>query len=106
MPDVCCLYSSIFTLDRPLSDFWTPLGRLWTVRWLIFAKALQLGYNILHVDNDVMLTQDIYRCAASDHTSPQSSLTGLKSEVVMLATLSEPLQLLGIMHLTRVHDSC
>jgi hypothetical protein len=32
------------------------------MRWMVVAKALQLGYNILHVDNDVMFTTDIYRC--------------------------------------------
>lgn len=72
MPDVCCLYSSIFTLNPEVSTFWTPLGRLWTVRWLVFAKALQLGYNILHIDNDVMFTQDIYR-----HAPPSMQRSGV-----------------------------
>ena len=63
MPGVCCVWSSIFELDKKVSDFWTPLGRLWTIRWLLVAKGLQLGYNILHVDNDVMFTTDIYRWA-------------------------------------------
>jgi hypothetical protein len=62
MPGVCCIYSTLFDLDKKVSGFWTPLGRLWTMRWLVVAKALQLGYNILHVDNDVMFTTDIYRC--------------------------------------------
>ena len=62
MPDVCCVYSSLFELNPKASDFWTPLGRLWTMRWLLFAQALRAGYNMLHVDNDVMFTTDIYRC--------------------------------------------
>jgi hypothetical protein len=65
MPGVCCVYSSIFDLDRKVSDFWMPLGRLWMLRWLLVAKGLQLGYNMLHVDNDVMITTDIYRCACA-----------------------------------------
>lgn len=61
MPGVCCVYSSIFDLDSKVSEFWMPLGRLWTLRWLLVAKGLQLGFNMLHVDNDVMFTTDIYR---------------------------------------------
>lgn len=62
MPDVCCVYSSLFELNPVASKFWTPLGRLWTMRWLLFTQALRAGYNMLQVDNDVMFTTDIYRC--------------------------------------------
>ena len=65
MPDVCCVYSTLFQLNPTVSHFWTPLGRLWTMRWLLFTQALRAGYNMLHVDNDVMFTTDIYRCCAS-----------------------------------------
>ena len=71
MPNVCCIYSSIFLLDQELHYYWGPLFRLWTIRWMVVAKALQLGYNMLHVDNDVMFTQDVYRCEPMKIVDPQ-----------------------------------
>jgi hypothetical protein len=62
MPEVCCAYSTLFQSNEQVSKFWTALGRLWTMRWLLFAKALRAGYNVLNVDNDVMFATDIYRC--------------------------------------------
>jgi hypothetical protein len=73
MPSVCCVWASVFELDKKVADFWTPLGRLWTLRWLVVAKALQLGYNLLHVDNDVMFTTDVYRCATQRHHHPMAA---------------------------------
>lgn len=70
IPDVCCVYSSILDRDAAVNAFWGGFGQLWTLRWVLFVQALRAGYNMLHVDNDVMFTTDIYRYFPHSMTAP------------------------------------
>ena len=50
-----------FIANTPGAFLPDRIGRLWTMRWLVFAKAIQLGYNVLVTDLDVMWTDNFYK---------------------------------------------
>ena len=40
---------------------WTPLRKLWMTRWLLVARAVLMGVNVLLMDTDITVLHDMYR---------------------------------------------
>lgn len=73
-PDIGCIWSD-FLLSDPPGQYWHNVRRLWMIRWMVFARTLQLGYNILMFDTDNLFTNDLYRYIKSDLIQEYNLLT-------------------------------
>ena len=58
-PDSGCMWSDFLAVDPP-PRLWHNIRRLWLIRWLVFARVVQCGYNILMLDTDNLFTNDFY----------------------------------------------
>ena len=43
--------------------FWHKVRRIWMLRWMLFARFLQLGTNVLMMDTDNVMLHDFYAVA-------------------------------------------
>jgi hypothetical protein len=64
--DTACIYGGTFwnspsIVETPNARFSDQIGRLWSLRWLVFTRALQMGYNVLVTDLDVVWTDSFYK---------------------------------------------
>jgi hypothetical protein len=54
-------WSQPFITNTPNARLDSSIGRLWSLRWIVFTKALQLGYNVLVTDLDVVWRDSLYK---------------------------------------------
>lgn len=64
VPEVGCVWSDMFThVPEVPTWFWHKVRRIWMLRWMLFARLLQLGANVLMMDTDNVMLYDFYAMA-------------------------------------------
>jgi hypothetical protein len=66
LPSSACIFSerfwdAAFINHTPGARWGDAIGRLWACRWMVFTKAIQMGYNVLVTDLDVVWTDSLYK---------------------------------------------
>lgn len=75
-----CMWSEFLTVNPP-EQLWHNVRRLWLIRWMVFARVVQFGYNILMLDTDNLFTNDFYAFVKSPELIPYNLFTAYEGNM-------------------------